>query len=247
MPVSTLGGLRQLPSLEALVFVGQHYGALTGYDASYNELLRVTGGRVDPDLPAHRMCLLKWLNSWGCRQFKVADHPLASEELAAWYAEHRSLLPDAQQELVGCSTHSIVRLSMAYDTLRLRTACYQVRSGQRICTTFGPTGASKVLFALRPTIAIPWDFPERQALGFGDSAIGYQAYLLHAQDILHRAQTRCRWYGINLSDLPRLLCRLTCTPAKLVDEYYWMVITKGIELPPQAELERWFSNIVAGT
>lgn len=232
------------PTLEALAYACHAYGQTTSYDNSYRQLLDRTGGHVDLTDSAHRAAVLKWLNQWGCRQFKVVDHPLASSEMQAWYTECQHLLPEVGKALVDCSVAEVWHIGQAYALLRERQACTRKRDGFPEAVRFGPTGASKVLFAVRPQAAIPWDAPERKALRFDDSDRGYIAYLGHAQGILRALSPACRRYGIQLADLPMLLGRREATPAKLVDEYYWATVTREVAIPDEAKLRTWFANLV---
>lgn len=232
------------PTLEALAYACRTYGQTTSYDSSYRQLLDKTGGHVDLTDSAHRDAVLVWLNQWGCRQFKVADHPLASSEMQAWYTECQHLLPEVGKALVDCSVAEVWHIGQAYALLRERQACTRKRDGFPEAVRFGPTGASKVLFAVRPQAAIPWDKPERDALRFDDSDRGYIAYLRHTQGILRALSPACRRYGIRLADLPDVLGRDEATPAKLVDEYYWATVTRKVAIPDEAMLRRCFTNLV---
>ena len=147
--------------------------------------------------------------------------------MQAWYTECQHLLPEVGKALVDCSVAEVWHIGQAYALLRERQACTRKRDGFPEAVRFGPTGASKVLFAVRPQAAIPWDAPERKALRFDDSDRGYIAYLRQAQGILRALSPACRRYGIQLADLPTLLGRREATPAKLVDEYYWATVTRG--------------------
>jgi len=53
------------------------YGIFTDFDKTYQALLSKTGGNLDPENLDHRLSLIKWLNTWGCRQFAVKYHEFA--------------------------------------------------------------------------------------------------------------------------------------------------------------------------
>jgi hypothetical protein len=54
------------------------YAAFTDFDKSIIEFRSVASPALDLGNAAHRKALLKWLNSWGCRQFAKDHHPMAS-------------------------------------------------------------------------------------------------------------------------------------------------------------------------
>ena len=164
--------------------------------------------------------------------------------MQAWYTECQHLLPEVGKALVDCSVAEVWHIGQAYALLRERQACTRKRDGFPEAVRFGPTGASKVLFAVRPQAAIPWDAPERKALHLDDSGRGYIAYLGHAQGILRALSPACRRYGLQLADLPMLLGRREATPAKLVDEYYWATLRDTVAIPDEAMLRTWFTNLV---
>lgn len=232
------------PTLEALAYACHLYGQITFRDSSYRRLVAETGGHVDLANSAHRSAVLAWLNRSGCRQFKKADHPLASSELMAWWTECEHFLPEVGKPVVEVTADEVARIGEAYAALKEKQACTRVQRGRGLSVSFGHTGASKTLFATRPQAALPWDNPERAALRFGESGAGYAAYLRHAQDILRALSVACSRYGIRLADLPDVLGRDEATPAKLVDEYYWATLRDTVAIPDEAMLRTWFTNLV---
>lgn len=234
----------QNPTLEALAYACHWYGQITSGDNSYRRLLAHTGGYVDLVNSVHRGAVLAWLNRSGCRQFKKADHPLASSELQAWWTECQHLLPEVCKPLVDCTAVEVAKIGEAYAVLKQKQACTRVVGGTRRLVTFGHTGASKALFTTRPQAAMPWDNPERKALHFDESGARYAAYLRHAQDILISLSPDCRRYGILLADLPELLGRHEATLAKLVDEYYWATVTRKVAIPDERTLHTWFAGLL---
>jgi hypothetical protein len=165
VPPTATAAANEKPTLEALAYACHWYDQITSGDSSYRRLVAETGGHVDLANSAHRSCSTQaWLNRSGCRQFKVVDHPLASSEMQAWYTECQHLLPEVGKALVDCSVAEVWHIGQAYALLRERQACTRKRDGFPEAVRFGPTGASKVLFAVRPQAAIPWDAPERKAL-----------------------------------------------------------------------------------
>jgi len=64
-----------------LAYACRLYGEFTDFDATYERFLSVTHPSFDVLNASHRKALFKWLNAWGCRQFAVDYHGLASENL----------------------------------------------------------------------------------------------------------------------------------------------------------------------
>jgi hypothetical protein len=191
------------------------------------------GDDVD-HLPAHadartaagREALLRWLRSWGCRHLRVQDTGRSSRSLAAWAGTWTDELP--ARPLATLSDAQMARSSLAYASLAARRAASAARPDGDVAVTFGPTAASKAMYALRPQTFPPWDAPMRAALGFGDGAEGYARYLrLCAEGI----RATARRAGIRQHELPAALGRPHTTAPRLVDEYLWRMLTRGGERP----------------
>jgi hypothetical protein len=198
---------------------------------SLERFARALGGAVDVDhLPPHadaltargRDELLRWLRSWGCRHLRVEDSARTSRSLRAWATGWVPAL--SARSLTDLSPRQIERSAAAYEALAIRPAATAARPRGPVVVTFGPTAASKALYALRPRAFPPWDAPMRSALGFGDDADGYARYLeLCASGI----RATARRAGIEPSALPRALGRPETTAARLIDEYLWLALTRG--------------------
>jgi hypothetical protein len=177
---------------------------------------------ADALTPRGRDELLRWLRSWGCRHLRVEDNARTARSLRAWATEWVATLP--RRSLVDLSAREVERSAAAYGALATRPAASPLRATRPVVVTFGPTAASKALYALRPRAFPPWDAPMRAALGFGDDADGYARYLeLCARGI----RATARRAGIEPSDLPRALGRPATTSARLVDEYLWVALTRA--------------------
>ena len=105
--------------------------------------------------------------------------------------------------------------------------------------TVGATGAAKVLHALRPTVLPPWDDPIRAALGHSASRDGYLAYLEGVRDHIRNLEHEAATFGIAPSDIARVLGRPASSLPKMIDEYYWVTLSRGLTPPDQTELARW--------
>jgi hypothetical protein len=186
------------------------------------------------------MALLKWLNDWGCRQFSKHYHGLAAKEIGEWYEEAGVRLFPMDRTLLSLSNEDFALVEQAYDGLVARTASRRKRdNGHETNVTIGPTGTAKILFAVRPNALIPWDDPIREQFRADNSARSYINYLRAAKDHLEELSQECDKRGYNLSNLPRLLGRSTSSIAKMIDEYFWVTVSRRCPVPSGNELTRW--------
>jgi hypothetical protein len=105
--------------------------------------------------------------------------------------------------------------------------------------TVGPTGAAKILWALRPEALPPWDEPIRAQLGFDGSGESYAAFLTLAQQTIRAVIEDAARLGVSEAEIPAQIGRPHATLPKLVDEYFWATITEGVTIPSPADLEQW--------
>lgn len=222
-----------------LAFACFLYGRFTDYDRSYLLFLDATDHSPDLANFAHLQALLRWLNEWGCRQFAVEYHEHASAQIISWYKQFRTSLFSAHSRLWEISRAELDSVGVAYDALSKRIASYRARKGHAIPISFGPTGAAKVLFAIRPHALPPWDAPIRRGLGYDTSQASYVSYLLHVKSILEELADACQRNGFELTDLPRQVGRPSSTVPKLIDEYYWVILTKKCSSPDAVTFQRW--------
>lgn len=165
------------------------------------------------------------------------NHRLASNEIHRWWEEHCALLPHRGRNLWELDESEIASANTALTELSVRTASKRGEEQQVI--SVGPTGAAKVLFALRPRALPPWDNLIRVALGYASRQDGYQAYLLDTKSLLLKLAASCEKAGFPLEQLPSQLGQAEATVPKLIDEYYWMTITRGYRVPDSATWRRW--------
>jgi hypothetical protein len=226
--------------LYELAFVCWIYKTLSGDDSRVISLRKATGGQVDPHNPEHQRVLFKWLNQWGCRQFSKAHQvTIAARSLSAWASTWLTALPADDVTLETIGQTQIVGMGAAYDDLRRRQAgARTLQDGSPSYVSFGPVGAAKTLFGLRPNICPPWDGYTIAALGLDHSGVSYCKYL---RLVISDLQTASIQAGVKISELPALVGRAKSTPPKLIDEYYWTTITKGFTPPPRETLARWFA------
>jgi hypothetical protein len=208
------------------------YGQLTSYDASLQGFRESVAPEFDPSRPEHRARLFQWLNSWGCRQFALDHHATtASESLVRWADVWLSRLPSADRLLTDLSATETRQCAAAYDALRGQTASFKTRGSRSLVVTYGPTGAAKTLFAIRPMAVPPWDDPIRRALGFSGDLGSFRVYLMGVAAQLRSLQLEA---GVPVSALPALVGRPDSSPPKLIDEYNWVTITKKL-YPPEGD------------
>ncbi len=225
--------------LSELAFACHVFEALTNYDSSYLRLQQATDGSTNLCLPEHRKALLRWLNAWGCRQFAVAYHDRASEEIFSWYGEYADRLCPEDRRLLELSEAELAAVGTAYDALSGRTASYRERGGGTHRVPIGPAGAAKILFAIRPRALLPWDAGIRKGLDHTPSGASYVHYLRDAKMLLENLAVQCHIHGLELSDLPQELGKPDSSIAMLLNKYYWVTITRGYRLPDSVTFQRW--------
>jgi hypothetical protein len=220
------------------------YGQLAGYDASLRRFRDRVAPSLDPSRAAHRAALFVWLNSWGCRQFALEHHATtASDSLVRWAGVWLSRLPPPDVLLTDLTPVEIRACAAAYEALRHETASFKSRGGRSHAVTYGPTGAAKTLFALRPNVVPPWDDPIRGALGLGGDLESFGDYLLGVAEQLGALALEA---DVPVSELPAFVGRPDSSPPKLIDEYNWAVITKGCVPPTADEVITWAGWALTG-
>ena len=232
--------------LAELSFACYVYSNMTGYDKSYTRFLdATTRPRFDLDQPQHQKALLKWLNAWGCRQFALAHHKLAAKEIWEWFRASDPKMFSTDLTLLSLSDKDLMVVEQAFDQLAARTASLKRRKkGREYPVEIGPTGASKILFALRPLSLIPWDDAIRKQFKSDGSGRSYVDYLRRAKDDLRELEQDCERNGYKLADLPSLLGRPNPSLVKLVGEYYWVTVSGDCPFPSERDIKLW-TTVVA--
>jgi hypothetical protein len=224
--------------LYELAYCCHVYSVVAGEDHATAELRKITGRAVNPSRDAHAAALLAWLRRWGCRQFAVADEPIAQASLGAWWRAWGRRLPPVGRTLDQLDDAELDAVAGAYEDLRVRQASWQRRAGGRVAKTFGATGTAKALYAIRPDACPPWDEPIRRALGLPDTGEGYRRQLVRVRAEIAEAVADLG-LGRTAADLPALLGRPQTSFVRLVDEHDWVRFTHGTEPPPPELLARW--------
>jgi len=228
-------------SLGALAYACNLYNAMTDFGSSFREFQHSVHGRPDLDDPDHRRALLKWLNAWGCRHLATACHQDVSEELDAWYTSARGRLPATTDRLVDMSDQVLEKFAELFDHLSGLPAREGERNGRHFPISFGPTAASKTLFALRPHGFVPWDAAMRKGLAADGSGASYVRFLKGVRRESAEITEQCSRQEFGPEDLPKRLERPESTTAQLIGEYYWITMTRNVKPPDAAILREWLA------
>lgn len=214
------------------------YSENTNFDQTYSEFRSSTNPWPDLTRREHRDALLHWLRQWGARQFAVASHELASQEILTWYDKHISHLVPAEKNLWELTEHDLRHVRQAYASLSSRTAALIDVDGHQLQRTVGPAGTTKILFALRPRAFLPWDAAIRKRLRYGVDAHSYVSYLRRVSQLLGDLELHCQRAGFPLVELPQWLGRPDSSHPKIVDEYCWATLTRKLHAPNPSIIAR---------
>lgn len=227
-------------NLYELAFSCYIYNAFTSYNQSFKDFFSAIDSKLNLTDKKHRQLLISWLNKWGCRQFSLQYHEPASEIISKWYAEVDLKIIPAGKELWALDKYELEAIIPIYDSLVNKTASQKAkRSGRQLRISVGPTGASKILFALRPEIAVPWDEAIRGGLGYDGRGASYISYLLRIKADVESLDIACRKKGLALSEVPGIIGRADSTLVQLIGEYHWMTQTRKLYPPELPILSQW--------
>ncbi|BDV42758.1 hypothetical protein GURASL_16810 [Geotalea uraniireducens] len=228
-------------TLAELAFACHIYASMTDYDSSYCDFRSKIDDELDLTDADHRQALITWLNQWGCRQFSKECHGLASAQILQWYEDCREMLPMKGADLLSIAPYELESASEAYAKLTKMIACRKPRGERTVVVTVGPTGAAKILFALRPNVLVPWDEPIRAKFNYDSSEQSFYRFHMTIKEELSMLESQCKKLGVALKDLPQLLNRQHSTTPKLIDEFYWVTITRNCQFPGGSTLEKWIN------
>jgi len=218
-------------SLGKLAYACHIYDAMTDYGRSLYSFRQAVHGKLDLTDHGHRQALLKWLNAWTCRIDLDYLEPMA-DGLAEWFGRYRADLPSVEDCLLGLSDSALEAFLGPFDQL----SDIKPPGSRR---KFGPTAASKTLFALCPAVFVPWDALIREQLVGGESGAAYVEFLKRMRDDLRLLREQCSTHSFGVDALPEEIDRPGATPAQLVGEYHWVKITRGATPPDCVTLEKW--------
>ncbi len=223
------------PTLGGLAFACYVYGSLTGYDTTFDNFRARLNGSPHLDRNEDRLALLSWLNQWGCR-LPNAHHRLLADQLSSWYERYRPMLPADDKYLQDLSDEQLLAFASPFSALVALGDIVPYRGGK---TRFRGTAASKTLFSLQPGVFVAWDGPMRTRLDLGQTGQDYVQFLVRVRDDLRRLGQEAEAQGVPLDGLPGLLGRPQRAPADLVNQYYWVTLTRGLKPPDGETLDRW--------
>ncbi len=220
-----------------LAFSCYVYSNISGYDRTYNDLVKFTKGNINLENDEHIKKLLQWLNSWGCRQFSHKYFDLAIDSLHKWHKTFKDILINDLKSLLEIKESEIEDIGKAYEQLINSVASYR---SDKIKVTIGPTGAAKILYALRPRALPPWDTPMRVYFGYRGNKESYVQYLYDTKQKLEKLNLQCVKHNFSINDLPEKIGKKEATLPKLLDEYYWITITRKMYPPDFNIVESWY-------
>jgi hypothetical protein len=200
------------------------FEASAGAETSLAVLRDTTRPAIDLSIGVHREALLRFLRAWGCRHLRRDDTRRSSRALSSWWLRFAPTLPPGSAPLTGLDDQKLAALGRAYAALARSPAAFRASRDGEVSVTFGDTAAAKALFAIRPQAVPPWDEPMRRAFGWARvEAEEYATFLAAARGSLIGLAERLR---IQPSELPAALDRPASSPAKIVDEFLWIRITR---------------------
>jgi hypothetical protein len=206
------------PALADLRAAAAVFNGFANADTSWLRLAGDTKPAIDLSRADHRLMLLRWLNSWGCRiRYPRPGEPTPYDTgIAAWWRSCGSALPQAS--LAMLTDGEIDAAAAAYQAL----AAVPVSPGPG-GRTLGPTAAAKALYALRPRAIMPWDAAIARTL-HGRQRDG-AAFARHLRLGREWARSVIAEAGVDEDAVPGLAGRPGVSLAKLLDEYLYVTIT----------------------
>lgn len=157
-----------------------------------------------------------------------------------WYEINEPKLPRPDDCLIDYDLSANRRRIIGlFDDLSNRQAARKERNGQMIDVRIGPVGAAKTLFVLRPNLFSPWDTPIYRKLDLKGDGSGYVGYLSRIQEELNEVKAELQNAGMEWDDLSKILQKRHKAYPKVIDEYFWITITKGCD---PSEIEKFFSE-----
>jgi hypothetical protein len=105
----------------------------------------------------------------------------------------------------------------------------------------GPTITSKILFAVRPNAAIPWDELIQAQFKFQRGGRDdYRSMLALSKDELEMVIADAARCGVtDVRNIPEAIGSPDRTLVRLLDGYHWITITRRHEVPSPEMLKQW--------
>ncbi len=221
-------------TLYALAYACRLYGGVAGFDDAYVEMRSKLGDAPDLASPVQRQALMEFLNDWRCRITERNFDSLKSR-LERWAAAWIPPLPAPDREIRLLTPSERQTVGEAYqELLRLGT-------GLR----FSHTAAAKTLHALRPRVLPIWDSAIKEAFSAQPRPAPvpaeqlYPAYIEYVAGHLSELEQDAQRFHLSLREVPRQIGRDQNSLIKVADEYAWVTITLGHQIPDCNQLELW--------
>jgi hypothetical protein len=188
------------------------------YDRAYARFRAKVGRVVDLTQRDHADALFDFLQDWRVRGLANDTREQFCDRIADWASENQRHLP-SQQSLHSSASAQLDAAARHFTGL----AALPARKGRTRMNPLGPTGASKTLWVLRPSLYLPWDRATRDGAGFAGTTAGYRALLMYAQRIILRMAAA---FECEPPELGRHVERNELAPPKLVDEILFRAFTE---------------------
>ena len=238
-PDSTVLRFRPMRLYEAAIAC-RAYTAFGGeFDDSFRQFVSITGGALRLESDDCGSALMKWLNEWGCRQFAKEYHDDALERIRLWAQRYLRDLPGEAASILELTDSDIHRAAGAFDVLKELQASQKGTRRGVVSVRVGATGGAKIIYALRPQALPPWDDAIRNRLHCDGSADSYASFI---RTVIHEVEellADAAKHGVSRSQLPAIIGSSESTLAKIVDEYFWVTITRGFAVPKVSDLQTW--------
>lgn len=222
-------------SFESLAWACLFYMANSNDDKHYQNLLSdpiMTTLRTNPaDLTIEQVrdkILSGFLNKWGCRLARQNHEVLAQRII--------EVTGQIKEDLQSLESAKLIDLDLGSNETAIMN-CYQKMAS--IGNGFSHTAASKLLHMINPELFVMWDGPMRKDYkkhyAITENAAGYFEYMKKMQEGLQKVSQS---FPASKEGCPAefLAKKLGITSPKTLvkhlDEYNWITITKGAELPP---------------
>jgi hypothetical protein len=223
---SLLDDLRSRLTRDQVAASLRAFAVIAGSDASLDRLRATTRPALDLSIASHRDALLRFLRAWGCRHLRRADGERSSDALSSWWTRFDRRLPPPDAPLTDLNDDEVAALGEAYAALARSPAAGRAGAGGDVTVAFGDTAAAKALFAIRPQAVPPWDEPMRRAFGWGRvDASEYATFLAAVRGTIAGLAERLH---VTPLELPAALDRPRSSPVKIIDEYLWIRVTRGL-------------------
>ncbi|HEX6498914.1 MAG TPA: hypothetical protein VF054_07755 [Micromonosporaceae bacterium] len=198
-----------------------------GPDRSWLRLCRQTAPAIDLSTAQHRRAVLVWLNAWGCRLRypRPGEEDLFDVGLAGWWNRWGGVLPPVDTRLPALPEDALPLLGAAFSDL----ARVRVAPGAR-GRSLGSTAASKLLYALRPAALLPWDEAIARTLHGSRDGDAYVAHLRLGRSWARRLLAET---GLDEAALADALGQPGRSLAKMLDDYCYLVCTRGVDPAPR--------------